>query len=162
MLEKLTNIEELKFRKFQDSNEIEDLMGYIKFWFQKNPGGKIAIGTDSQRRKKHLVYVTVIAMFYEGNKGAHLIYTRNRFKLRKTDLWTRLWQEVEATRTVAEYVKEGIDKPIEVHIDLNPDAEYASNKVFGAAIGYLKSFEFEVFAKPDGSIATYAADLLTD
>lgn len=162
MLEKLTNIEELNFKIFQDSKNIPYITEYIRDWFQKNPDGRIAVGTDSQRRKKYLVYVSVISLFYPGNKGAHLIYCRNRFKLRKIDLWTRLWQEVEATRAIAEYIRNAINKPIEVHIDLNPDAEYQSNKVFAAAVGYLKSFEFEVIAKPGSCVASHAADLLAD
>ena len=163
MFEKLKNIEEMKFKNFQTSEEVGELREYITQWFIKNPDGKIAIGTDSQRKKKYLIYVTVIALFYPYNKGAHLIYFRTRFKVRKIDLWSRLWEEVELTRLIGEHIKPIIgNRELEVHVDLNPDANYESNKLLNAAVGYLKAFDFVVIAKPDGCIASTAADWLTD
>lgn len=76
-------------------------------------------------------------------------------------MWTRLWHEVELTRLIAEEVSKTTNKIVEVHLDLNPDVEYASNKLFNAAVGYLKSLQFDVYAKPDSFVATAAADSLT-
>lgn len=176
-MEQFLNKDEFIFRKYQNSELIGDMpetIKYLKSWFKENPDGKIAIGTDSQRFKNTLVYVTVVSLFYPTVidikngipeilycKGAHLIYFKQRLKLKKIDLWTRLWHEVELTRIVSEEISKSISNNIEVHLDLNPDAEYASNKLFQAAVGYLRSFNFNVITKPDGWVASCAADSLT-
>ena len=176
-MEQYLNKETFIFKKFQDSTKIgniNELRNYLIKWFEQYPDARVVVGTDSQRYKKALIYVTVIALCYptvidtKNNiseivycKGAHLLFCKQRIKMRCIDMWTRLWHEVELTRLIAEEVSKTTNKIVEVHLDLNPDVEYASNKLFNAAVGYLKSLQFDVYAKPDSFVATAAADSLT-
>lgn len=157
---------------------IGDTYTYLKDWLKKYPYAKIAVGTDSQKFKKRLTYVTIIAIFYptiikggiskneieiEYKSGAHLLYRKSKVRAKGNDLWTRLWKEVEDTREVAEYIKNNfyLYNAVEAHLDINADEHYQSNKLFQSAVGYLKSFEFIVKTKPDGWVASCAADALT-
>jgi len=166
-----------QFRTF-DKMPIEDLKLYIESWLNQNPEGKIVVGTDSQKFKRKMCYATIIAMYYpslvtkniksdivvEYRSGAHLIYTRERIKTKKDYLFDRLWKEVEDTREVAEFVANEIKNlkhTVECHLDINPKVEYESNKVFQAAVGYLKSYNFIVVVKPDSWIASCAADIFS-
>lgn len=145
--------------------KIKDISSYINDWFLKYPDGKIAIGTDSIEHKNLTKYATAIALFYPGadenyNKGAHILYKSEKIH-KKYDLWTRLWKEIEYSKEVGEIITNNtLCKKLEIHIDINPDEEYASNKLFQAAVGYLKSYGYNVCSKPNSWVASCAADTL--
>jgi len=176
-MEQFLKKEDFIFKKFQNAEcigDLNDTITYIENWLQQNMDGKIIVGTDSQKYNRSLSYVTVISLFYPSInninkdgiksvsycKGAHLIYFKQKIKMRKISLWERLWHEVELTRIISQEIFNKINKKIEVHLDLNPDAEYKSNQLYQSAVGYLLSFGFDVYAKPDGCVASYAADVL--
>ena len=173
---------EIKFRKFSNFQEIENVHEYINIFLQKNPKTKIAVGSDSLRHKKWTTYVTVIALFYPTylgkdkngediiifHKGAHLLYFKKKIK-EKPDLWTRLWTEVDMTQKVANKLEKiifhtNIEKSarrnVEIHLDINSNVDYKSNKLFNAAVGMFKGQGFVVKAKPDSWVASSAADIM--
>jgi hypothetical protein len=156
-----------KWKKWSEE-EIVDVVQYINDWLKDNPFGKIAIGTDSIEHKRNTIYATAIAMFYgtkeksgiRYDKGAHIIFTKEKFA-KKYDLWSKLWKEIENSREIGEMIREKTNcKDVEIHIDISPDEEWKSNKLLQAAMGYLKSYDFTVFAKPDSWVASCAADNL--
>lgn len=159
---------EKKFKKWSGEN-IEDLRSYIKQFIKQNNNVKIAIGTDSLKRKKGIKYAIVIALFYssisgEYDKGAHVLY--HTFGInKKLDLWTRLWNEIEASKEVADFIQdilseENAKNNIEIHIDINPDVQWESNKLLKAATGYLSSLGYNTIVKPFSWVAMSAADKL--
>jgi predicted RNase H-related nuclease YkuK (DUF458 family) len=155
------------FRLF-DGQEIEDLGVYIKDYYVLNPDMEIYVGTDSAQHGKVTKYATAIS-FLHPNKGVHVIYRKNIIK-RERDLFTRLWNEVEYTREVAEYVHEtmnGIMKPKYIdskipilHLDFNKSSKYKSFMVHDLSMGYLKGLGFEVCSKSDSWCASFCADML--
>lgn len=153
--------EDFKFKKVATKEIVEDVVSYVSDWVVSNPGCVVAIGTDSHRRNRQVLYVTTVCMIYPNQKGAHIVAAKHIFKKKQIDLWTRLWFEIEFSRIIATEVQKGITQPVEVHIDINPDVEYQSNKLFQAATGYLRSFGFNVITKPDSYAASSAADILT-
>jgi predicted RNase H-related nuclease YkuK (DUF458 family) len=51
------------------------------------------------------------------------------------------------------------ERPVEIHLDLNPDKRYASSLVVDQAIGYIKgTCNVIPIVKPDAFVATHAAD----
>jgi predicted RNase H-related nuclease YkuK (DUF458 family) len=55
------------------------------------------------------------------------------------------------------------DRPIEVHLDINPDEMFGSSCVVSEAIGYIKGMCNVVpFVKPKAFAATYCADRLKE
>ena len=53
------------------------------------------------------------------------------------------------------------DRHVEVHLDINPNANHASNVVVHQAIGYIRgTCDVEALIKPDAFAASYAADRL--
>ena len=162
------------FKKVYDASVIEDVQGYLQDFLSKNKGTKIAVGTDSLEHKRTVVYATIIALFHPSidkagvityHKGAHLIYTKKKVK-GKIDMWNRLWNEVEMTREVAEFIGEdvlnsnGWDKEVEIHLDINPDEKWDSNKLFASAVGMFEGLGYSVVVKPYGWVASSAADVL--
>jgi predicted RNase H-related nuclease YkuK (DUF458 family) len=155
------------FRLF-GGQEIGDLGVYIQEYYALHPEVKIYIGTDSAQHGKFTKYATAVAFLHPG-KGVHAIYKKTSIK-RVRDLFSRLWNEVEYTREVAEYVNDIMSGIMEsksnekkipiVHLDLNKSAKYKSNVVHDLAIGYLKGLGFEVHSKSDSWCASFCADML--
>ena len=128
----------LRYYNFCDRTELkETVQEHIIQWMKENPGGKIVVGTDSSEFKRSTLYATVIALFFEGQKGAHLIYTKRRDK-KRTPLISRLWEEVNLTFIVLEEIKNEIGIIGTSHIDINCDEEWDSNVLYAAAMGFFK------------------------
>jgi len=150
------------FRLF-GGEKINDVSKYVGNYIKKFPETKIIVGTDSEQYKNYTNYVTVIGLVKPG-KGVHIIYKRE--KLRKIkDIFSRLWNEVEYTRMVADKLEENINnnsdkKIVTVHIDINNNKKEKSNMVHDSAVGYLKGLGYSVKSKPDSWVATKAADWL--
>jgi predicted RNase H-related nuclease YkuK (DUF458 family) len=83
---------------------IEDINEYAINYIKENCVDHseiiVYIGTDSKQFRKHTMYATAI-VFYHVGKGAHIVFTRERIPKVK-DLFTRLYNEVEMTRVIAE------------------------------------------------------------
>lgn len=155
------------FKKF-NKDKVEDIISYVNGWLVKYPSSKIAVGVDSQKIKKknHVKYAVVIAMFYPNvesfGKGAHVIF-RDEIVYDKMDLETRLMKEIEYTYEIAQYLIDNTNltfKNLETHIDINPNRNHASNKVFKRATGWLEGCGFIVKFKPDAFVSSSLADSL--
>lgn len=155
------------FKKI-DGESIEDLGGYIREYYLKNPDIKIYVGTDSAQHGKYTKYATAISMLKPG-KGVHVIYKKTSIK-RVRDIFTRLWKETEHTLEVGEYVHNCLDgiynnnnenKKIPIlHLDLNKSPKYKSNIAHDVSIGYLRGYGFEVQSKSDSWCSSFCADML--
>lgn len=136
-----------------------DVLAQVRAVLERTPDVEVLVGTDSHNRSHHTVYSTAIVLRYHQN-GAQVIYHRERAP-KVTDLWTRLWGEVERSLTVATLLRETGNIPVErIDMDLNSDERFGSNKLHAAAVGYIRSHGYEPHTKPDMLIATWAANLL--
>lgn len=170
----MKNIEKLDMTKFRkmglnDSGKpeyINQLADYIEKYIEghKDDKIKIFIGTDSQNTRKRRIttYATVICLYREG-KGGHIIYNKHRRNDVK-DRFNRLWWEVEYSMQVANFLK---DKNVylkqnlfEIHIDLSPNIKHGSHSVYNSAKGYIMGSGYEIHAKPEAIVASYAADMV--
>lgn len=141
---------------------------YVKSYIEKESlETKIFIGCDSEVRKlktKWIVnYYSVVVIHHNGRNGAKVFgrqcqeidYTKDKRK----PLY-RLMQEVyKASELYLELIEAIGEREVEVHLDLNPNKKYISNKIVDQAIGYIKATCNVVpLIKPDSWAASSVAD----
>lgn len=157
----------MKNFKLFGGQELENLGEYLRDYYAQYPDIKIYVGTDSAQHGKVTKYATAISLLHPG-KGVHVVFKRVSIR-RERDMFTRLWNEVEYTREVADYVHEtlkdifphGEDERIPViHLDFNKEPRHRSNVVHDLSVGYMKGFGYKVFTKPEAWTATFVADML--
>lgn len=123
---------------------------------------KFYVGTDSQRKKYDVVYVTAIVL-YRKKSGGSVYILKEREKL--TDMHTRLWNETEkAIKVATELNTFLVDFNLrvdEVHADLNPDKKYKSNSLVQSCLGYICGMGFEGKVKPQAWAASKVANIHT-
>lgn len=147
----------LKFKSLTTRKEV-DLIPYVKQFLSENDYTSIFIGCDSQN-EKNTTYGIVIVLHNAG-KGGHVLYAKEVLP-KINDRFTRLWNEVEYSLQVAEYLTtNGIQKPNYIDLDLNPDPKYKSNQVLRAALGYVESMGYVPRCKPYAMVASYVADAI--
>jgi len=153
----------MKDFKFYGGKKVKNTIEYIKKYLKDNPDTKIIVGTDSEQYSNYTNYVTVICLV-KPTKGAHIIYSENKEK-KIYDIFSKLWNEVEFTRNVADEIEKSINnnsnkKMVTVHLDVNKKKNAKSNIVHDSAVGYLKGLGYSVETKPNSWVATKAADWL--
>lgn len=144
-----------------------DIPAIRDFILAQGPDTKIYIGVDSERVKENrrefaAVYTAVIVVHINGNNGCKIFgeVSRERDYDRVDRPNTRLMNEVYRASEL--YLKladvlEGYD--VEVHLDINPDEQYASSNVCSQAIGYIRgTCNVIPLVKPAAFAASYAAD----
>lgn len=146
-------------RKFQSlsNGRYVDLIPYLEMKLAEADNIKMYIGSDSQSIGDKTIYALVIVLHY-GNNGGHVIYSKKTIP-KVSDRFTRLWQEVEDSVELAQYLEaNGIPKPTYIDVDLNPDPKYKSNALLRAALGYVEGSGYTPRCKPFAVSATYIAD----
>jgi predicted RNase H-related nuclease YkuK (DUF458 family) len=152
------------FRKF-DGTQIPDVAAYVTDYIQAHPGAKVTVGTDSKQRKNVTVYVSVICLQEAARGGVHIIFAKDVVP-RVNDIFSRLWGEVERSKTVADGLMERfwhaevVDFQFKIHLDFNADPRHKSNPVYQSGMGYILGLGYIAEAKPAGWAASYAADML--
>lgn len=148
------------FKKMSDGSDVP-LAAYCKEMLRKYPHIKIYVGSDSQNYPNKTLYATTVVFRFENN-GAHVIYYKEATPP-VTDMWSRLWGELQRSIDVAGYLKFECDIPIaQIDLDLNSDPSFLSHKVFQAAVGYAESLGYNAKTKPELLIATWAANVLVN
>lgn len=143
-------------------------MEYVKEFISKtSPETAVYVGCDSKvayrrrsgRKQRIAVYVTIIVVHYDQNRGAKLF--------KKVDILddygqmrTRLMQEVIFAGEVAMELVEAIGKrPFEIHLDVNPNPKEKSSVVVKEAVGYIMGLlGVNAKIKPDSIASSCAAD----
>lgn len=144
---------ELVFRTSQGS-QVTNVLGYVNNWLEEHPRGQIHIGADSKKRGSLTKYSVSICM-WEDNYGVHEIHHTEVLKNYPDD-FSRLWEEVQRAVNIANSLQ-GITARISVHVDLNRNPKYFSNKLYDASIGFINSMGYEAVGKPDAWAASYGA-----
>lgn len=134
-----------------------------------SPETKIYLGADSERNRLEGIwyadYTVAIVIHIDGKHGCKIFgyHQRERdYDQRKDRPNIRLMTEVYKVSEIYLELKDVIeDRPVEVHLDINPSAKHASNQVVQQAIGYIRgTCNLEALIKPNAFAASYAADRL--
>jgi predicted RNase H-related nuclease YkuK (DUF458 family) len=96
----------MKDFKLFGGQELEDLGEYLREYYDLYPDIEVFVGTDSAQHGKVTKYATAISLLHPG-KGVHVVFRRKIIR-RERDMFTRLWNEVEYTREVADYVHDSL------------------------------------------------------
>jgi predicted RNase H-related nuclease YkuK (DUF458 family) len=148
------------FKRLTDDAEIE-ISAYLKKYIQDHKFNnlRIYVGCDSHNKGEFTTYVTT-TVIHVGDTGCHVLYDKQKVN-RINDLWTRLWNEVEKSVALANYLRESGINIHNIDLDLNDDEQYASNKLVKAARGYVESMGIKARIKPEILPAVSAADNLS-
>jgi predicted RNase H-related nuclease YkuK (DUF458 family) len=123
---------------------------------------KFYVGTDSQRKKYDIVFVTAIVL-YRKKSGGIVYILKEREK--HSDIRTRLWNETYKAITIAtelnDFLKSFNLRVDEVHADLNPDPKHKSNSLVKSCLGYICGMGFEGKIKPASWAASKVANIHT-
>lgn len=137
----------------------------------QGPDTKIYIGCDSERFRKNDMwyadYTLAIVVHINGKHGCKIfgeVQTEKDYDQRKNKPRMRLMNEViKIANLYLELERLIDDRPIEVHLDINPNEMFGSSCVVTEAIGYIKGMCNVVpFVKPKAFAATYCADRLRE
>jgi predicted RNase H-related nuclease YkuK (DUF458 family) len=137
----------------------------------QGPDTKIYIGCDSERFRKNDMwfadYTLAIVVHIDGKHGCKIfgeVQTEKDYDQRKNKPRMRLMNEVIKIANLYLELENLIDdRPIEVHLDINPNEMFGSSCVVSEAIGYIKGMCNVVpFVKPKAFAATYCADRLKE
>jgi predicted RNase H-related nuclease YkuK (DUF458 family) len=133
----------------------------------QGPDTRIYIGVDSERLRVNNVwmadYIAAIVVHMDGKHGCKLFgeVTRERDYDQRVDRPnTRLMNEVYKVSELYLKLADVLEgRSVEVHLDINPDDNYASSNVVTQAIGYIRgTCNVIPMVKPEAFAASYAAD----
>lgn len=139
-----------------------------KYVDNESDSSKIYIGVDSTSWKKngkwYADFYKVIVVHKDCAHGCKIfgeIVTEEDYTTNKKKPTHRLWNEVYKVSELYLKLAELTDKEIEVHLDLNPKKNYASNLIVDQAIGYIRgTCNVVPLIKPEAFAASYCADRL--
>lgn len=174
---------EHKFKKF-GGETIDDVGQYVQNMVKENKDLYVCVGCDSKQLRGTTLYVVAITIHSPlFRNGAHVIYTRIREKTKMKDDFARLWKEAEylidigqllhnklqeidyvrktydPIKGVLKIANDGFFKNVELHVDFNENSQHLSNRVYTAALPWLKGMGFKTLGKPYAFAASCAADL---
>ena len=144
--------------------ETEEIQEYL---INVEADSKIYLGCDSIKYKKGAIwyarYTTVLVVHMGGRHGCRVFgftererdYDKNKAKPRMR-LMNEAYKVCGLYMAVAEELE---DFEVEIHLDINPDKQWASSIVIKEAIGYVMGMTgMTAKAKPDAFAASYCAD----
>lgn len=166
----------MKWRRMTSGFINEPLIDYLEKIFEqeyeKGHTVKVAVGTDSQRKRKGYKFATVIVISTHEDLGGGVSvgrggmvvganYFNDKFKKSKEGVKERMLFEVGKSIEVAYEISPLLDLyeiPLEVHADINPDVKWESNKALSEAVGYILGMGYDFKVKPDAWAASKGAD----
>jgi predicted RNase H-related nuclease YkuK (DUF458 family) len=140
-----------------------------KFIAAQGPGTKIYLGADSERFRESQMwwaeYTTVVVVHINGKHGCKIFGEVDRerdYDPRGDKPSMRLMNEVYRVSELFQRLAPVLaDRPVEVHLDINPNEMHASSCVVQQAIGYIRgTCNVIPMVKPQAFAASYAADRL--
>ena len=140
-----------------------------KFIAAQGPGTKIYLGADSERFRESggwwAEYTTVVVVHINGKNGCKIFGEVDRerdYDQRSDRPSMRLMNEVYRVSELFQRLAPVLtDRPVEVHLDINPNEMHASSCVVQQAIGYIRgTCNVIPMVKPQAFAASYAADRL--
>lgn len=119
----------------------------------------VCIGTDSQVKGKVTHFATVLVFVRKG-KGAFMYLHKQQTTIPMT-VKERMLDEVNRSIETAYQLAPLFTKykvPMEVHVDINTNAQFKSNAALKDAIGYISGMGFVFKAKPQAFASSACAD----
>jgi predicted RNase H-related nuclease YkuK (DUF458 family) len=148
--------------------DIEHIIEYIN---NQPPESCVYLGADSERYNKNgrwmADYTLAVVVHHGGRHGCKIfgeVQTENDYDQRQDRPVVRLMNEVyKVSELYLKLVDALVDRHVEIHLDINPDEEHASNVVIQQAIGYIRGVcQMTPKVKPDAFAASFAADRLKE
>lgn len=146
--------------------DIDEIKRFID---AQTPATRIYIGGDSERYSVGNVwwadYTLAVVIHINGNNGCKIfgeVQRERDYDQKKNRPRLRLMNEVMKIADLYISLHEVLDdKPVEIHLDINPDQMHGSSCVINEAIGYIRGMCNVVpLVKPRAFAASYAADRL--
>jgi uncharacterized protein len=148
--------------------DIDKVSQYIR---DSPEGTKVYIGSDSERYKRrgqwYADYTLAVVVHIGGRHGCKVfgeVVTQVDYENKKHKPNVRLMNEVYLAADLYFRLQDVLeDREVEIHLDLNPAPEHASNSVVQQAIGYIRgTCNITPTIKPYAYAASYAADRLKE
>lgn len=150
------------------SMDLDKVIAYIQ---QQPETSKIYLGADSESYCKNgkwmADFTLAVVIHHEGCHGCKIfgeVQTEQDFDNKKGRPVIRLMTEVYKVAEL--YLKMAdvlADREVEIHLDINPEEQHASNAVVQQAIGYIKGVcSLTPRIKPEAFAASVAADRLKE
>lgn len=146
-----------------------DVVEVAEFIRAQGPMTRIYLGADSERFKEKRVwwaeYTTVVVVHINSNNGCRIFGEIDRerdYDQRSDRPSMRLMNEVYRVSELFQRLSPVLaDRPVEVHLDINPNEIHGSSCVVQQAIGYIRgTCNIMPMVKPNAFAASYAADRL--
>jgi predicted RNase H-related nuclease YkuK (DUF458 family) len=147
---------------------IEKVIEYIK---EQTPQTRIYLGADSERYNRKgkwfADYTLAVVVHKDGCHGCKIfgeVVTEIDYDGRQDKPVLRLMTEVYKVADLYLQLAEAlVDRHVEIHLDINPAEEHASNAVVQQAIGYIRGVcQMTPQIKPEAFAASFAADRLKE
>jgi predicted RNase H-related nuclease YkuK (DUF458 family) len=120
---------------------------------------KVYIGTDSQVKQTLTEFATVIVFLRQKSGG--FMFIHNDKTTQNLHLKERMLLEVSKSIEIAYELCDlfiEYDIEMEIHADINTNAQFKSNDALKDAMGYIMGMGFAFKAKPDAFASTCCAD----
>jgi len=144
-----------------------DFEKITEFIHNQGPETKIYIGCDSERiivnEKWYADYTLAIVVHLEAKHGCKIfgeVQRERDFDQKASRPSVRLMTEVYKVSELYLKLQDVLyDRPVEIHLDINPNDKHASNLVVSQAIGYIRGVCNVIpMIKPRAWAASAAAD----
>ena len=145
---------------------VQQVINFVK---DLGPDTRIYLGADSVRYRVKdtwwAEYTVAVVVHINGNNGCKIFgeITRERDYDQRADRPSmRLMNEVYRVSDMFQRLAPVlVNRPVEVHLDINPDEMHGSSCVISQAIGYIRgTCNVVPMVKPNAFAASYAADRL--
>lgn len=142
---------------------LTEAINYIR---STNEKSRVYIGGDSRRflvnSRWTAYYALAIVVHINGNNGCRIFGYKTKepdYDKKRDRPTNRLMTEVYKIADLYLQLAPQIDREIQVHLDINPKKEHASNQVLNQAIGYITGVcGVKPVIKPNSFAASTAAD----
>lgn len=121
---------------------------------------KVYVGCDSRQMGATTLYVTVIVVHFDGNKGAKVFPFSERVPRIISNKYRLVQEAWYATGKALEIIDAVGDRELEVHLDYHPSDYHRSNAVVKEATGFVIGQGLKYQLKPHAHAASSAADWL--
>ena len=143
--------------------DLKEIVEYVKNTDEKS---KVYIGGDSRRflvnNQWVAYYALAVVIHINGNNGCKIFGYKTKeidYDKKRDRPVNRLMNEVYKIADLYLELSPLINKEIQIHLDLNPKKEHASNQVLVQAVGYITGVcGVKPVIKPNSFAASTAAD----
>jgi len=149
---------------YNETFTLDEVLESMYLFYKQDPDSeyKIIVGSDSQKHKRSVTYITAAVIYRVGN-GLKLFYSSDKVEQSyKIPMATRLLKEVEDSINLISKIEKSMlveligHDNLEVHIDAGHNGN--SRTILSAAIGFVKGMGFSYKIKPESYVASHVAD----